>query len=136
MAKRRGVKTNKDNPQLEMTPMIDCVFQLLIFFIISMAINQTDILSNLEALRPAPDPNPKSEAREPVTILVGKQGFFFDGALLARNQLESQLRRVWRTDAQASIIIKCTNDSPHGYLVEVLDTCYKVGLLKLSVFSM
>ncbi len=117
-----------------MTPMIDCVFQLLIFFIVTL--KENDILANLEALRPAPDPNPSDEIKEPITVSIGEHGFYFDGALLTQTQLESQLRRVARTDPQASIVIKCTNDSPHGYLVRVLDSCFKVGLHKLSVFSM
>ena len=92
----------------------------------------------MEAFRPAPDTRPNPEAKEPVKISVGKEGFFYESARnpSSRKELEAHIRRVARTNAQASIIIKCTNDSPHGYLVEVLDLCYKLGLLKLSVFSM
>ena len=42
-----------DNPKAEMTPMIDVVFQLMIFFIVT--IKQEDIFSKLNANRPAPN---------------------------------------------------------------------------------
>ena len=52
MAKKSRRKPG-GNVALEMTPMIDVVFQLLIFFIVTL--KQEDIMANLEALRPAPD---------------------------------------------------------------------------------
>ena len=42
----------QDNPQLDMTPMIDVVFELIIFFVVT--IKQEDIFSKLNANRPAP----------------------------------------------------------------------------------
>ena len=48
MAKKKEKNRNKgDELQLEMTPMIDVVFQLLIFFIVTL--NQPDILSTLDS---------------------------------------------------------------------------------------
>ena len=38
MAKGRKKRTSQEKPTLEMTPMIDCVFQLLIFFIVPLAV--------------------------------------------------------------------------------------------------
>ena len=50
-------KQNKgESPKLDMTPMIDVVFQLLIFFVVTL--KQEDILSKLSAARPAPNPKP------------------------------------------------------------------------------
>ena len=134
MAKGRKDRVNKDTPALEMTPMIDCVFQLLIFFIVTL--RENDILANLEALRPAPSNSSEAPKKEPITILIGQTGFLFDGVPRTQAQLEASLRRIARTDPTATIIIKCTSDSPHGFLVRALDSCYKLGLRQLSVFSM
>ena len=41
-----NARTNQERPALDMTAMIDCVFQLLIFFIVTL--KQDDILANLE----------------------------------------------------------------------------------------
>ena len=48
-----------DAAKLEMTPMIDVVFQLLIFFIVTL--KQEDILSHLDVSRPSPDPETTKE---------------------------------------------------------------------------
>ena len=80
MAKKSRRKPG-DNVALEMTPMIDVVFQLLIFFIVTL--KQEDIMANLEALRPAPDSSSSVEEKEdPIQILIGKEGLSFNGALV------------------------------------------------------
>ena len=61
----------QDNPQLDMTPMIDVVFELIIFFVVT--IKQEDTLSRLNANRPAPSAGAaSSESDTTVTIEVGK----------------------------------------------------------------
>lgn len=135
MAKGRKNRTSQEKPTLEMTPMIDCVFQLLIFFIVTM--KQDDILANLDALRPAPDPQQTQEPKkDPLAILIGPRGFVFQGAPKTESQLEYSLKRIAKADPNTTVIVKCTGDSPHGLLVRALDVCNKVGLRNLSVFSM
>jgi biopolymer transport protein ExbD len=135
MGKGRKQRNKGEKPSLEMTPMIDVVFQLLIFFIVT--IKPKDILANLDALRPSPDPAPPKEInQEPITIAIGPQGFFFQGSLMTEARLATSLQKIARLDPNTTIIVKCTGDSPHGLLVRALDTCNSVNLRNLSVFSM
>ncbi len=145
MAKKEKKSRNSgDECALEMTPMIDVVFQLLIFFIVTL--KQDDILSALEALRPAPDTSiSKPDPNEPITIQItknpGKKAadpavFIFNGKYMTEKMLEGTLKNIAKTSKDAMIMIKCTNDSPHGGLVRVLDLVSKAGLRQVSVFSM
>ncbi len=135
MAKQKKERNKGDEATLEMTPMIDVVFQLLIFFIVTL--KQDDILSALDALRPAPDPSARSDSiNEPITVLIGRQGYVFNGRPKSEAQLARDFQQLARIDKNAMIMIKCTGDSPHGYLVRVLDELAAAGLFKVSVFSM
>jgi len=116
--------------------MIDVVFQLLIFFIVTL--KQEDILSHLDISRPAPDPDAKQEDQvtDLLTILVYKDGFVLKGRPMSLRQLDRRLTRIASYSKTMSVIIKCTADSPHAYLVQLLDICAKAELSNLSVFSM
>ena len=138
--KRRKVKSS-ETPQLEMTPMIDVVFQLLIFFIVTL--KQEDILSQLDVARPAPDPNTKVEEKpDLLEIMVynqqklGGEGYSTQGRQVTLASLDRQLSRLASFSTNISVIIKCTGDSSHSNLVKLLDLCAKAGLKNLSVFSM
>jgi len=137
----RESTTKKDRKKgeaakLEMTPMIDVVFQLLIFFIVTL--KQEDILSHLDVSRPAPDPNakPEEQVQDLLTILVYKDGFVLKGRRVSIRELDRQLTRLASYTTKLSVIIKCTAESPHSYLVQLLDICSKAKLENLSVFSM
>ena len=130
-------KRNKgESPKLDMTPMIDVVFQLLIFFVVTL--KQEDILSKLSAARPAPNPNEEQKDKKDdlLTILVGIDGYVYNGRAYRLVDLDKVIGRFAGISKKAMIVIKCTADSPHGMLVQLLDTCNKHGMENLAIFSM
>ena len=134
MSKKKNRKKG-DEVKLEMTPMIDVVFQLLIFFIVTL--KQEDILSQMEVLRPAPDPSATPENQiEPVKIMIGKLGFVYKGRPVTEGQLDESMSRVAKYNPGTTIVLQCTQDSDHKWLVKALDICNKNNLTKLAVFSM
>ena len=130
----------QENPALDMTPMIDVVFELIIFFVVT--IKQEDVFSRLNANRPAPnDGKPEQSDTPPVEIQIGK-GRDANGVLVynkrevRRAELDQNLREVARTSKKTAIIVRCTEDSPHKALVDVLDICYRNELFSVSIFTM
>jgi biopolymer transport protein ExbD len=135
LKQRKKGRASGEAAKLEMTPMIDVVFQLLIFFIVTL--KQEDILAQMDVSRPAPDPESiPDEQPELLTVQVFNQGFIMNGRQMTKPQLESRLNRVAGYSTKTTVVIKCTADSPHRYLVDVLNVCSKAGLTNLSVFSM
>jgi len=128
-------KTTGLYPRLDMTPMIDVVFQLLIFFVI--AIKHEDILSKLTATRPAikTDDTTVREV-ELIDIRVSSQGFVINGRPVSKAELDRRMEAFSIVSQSALVTIKCTADSPHAFLVQSLDICNKYGMTNLSIFSM
>ena len=125
----------QENPKAEMTPMIDVVFQLMIFFVVT--IKQEDIYSKLNANRPAPNQSSSSESNDTqIKIDIGYAGLIFNGRGVRMNELRSNLKQLSATSKNATVLIRCTMDSPHGRLVDVLDACNQYGMHNLSIFSM
>ena len=132
---RRKKKNKGDAAQLEMTPMIDVVFQLLIFFIVTL--KQEDILSHLDVSRPQPSDEPPPEIKpELLTIMVYRDGYIMNGRRISRGSLDKRLAKMATYSKEISVVIKCMPDSPHAKLIALLDICAKTGLENLSVFSM
>ena len=134
-------KTQED-PQLDMTPMIDVVFELIIFFVIT--IKQEDILSRLNVNRPAPATSAAQQTNDkPQEIEVGKafnsfrRGVYVhDGREYNLETIDRVLRDIANINNESQIVLKCTLDSPHKALVDILDICYKYKLVNVNVFSM
>ena len=132
----------QENPQLDMTPMIDVVFELIIFFVVT--IQQEDIFSKLNANRPAPSSSSSSnESDTTVTIEIGRrydgspQGvILYNKREVKRTELDAALREIAKVKKTTPIIVKCAEDSPHKALVDVLDICYRNELFSVSVFTL
>ena len=129
----------QDNPQLDMTPMIDVVFELIIFFVVT--IKSEDMFSRLNANRPAPSNGSPSESDTTVTIQIGKGrdangAIVYNGREVKRKELDANLHEVSRTSKKTPIIVRATGDSPHKALVDVLDICYRNELFSVSIFTM
>ena len=124
-----------------MTPMIDVVFELIIFFVVT--IKQEDLFSQLNANRPAPatGKSDSSESDTTVTIAIGA-GRDANGVLVynsrevTRKELDANLRDVARTSTKTPIIVRCEEKYPHKALVDVLDICYRHNLFSVSIFTM
>jgi len=130
----------QENPALDMTPMIDVVFELIIFFVVT--IKQEDVFSKLNANRPAPSSGKSEDSSDTtVTIQIGR-GHDANGVLVynnrevRRSELDQNLREVARTSKKTPIIIKCAEDSPHKALVDALDICYRNQLFSVSIFTL
>ncbi len=127
-------RKEQDNPQLDMTPMIDVVFELIIFFVVT--IKQEDIFSKLNANRPAPAASSSSEENDTqVKIDIGSGGLVFNGRLMTPAQFDQSVREISKTSRNAMVTIRCSMDSYHKFLVFALDTCSKYKMFNVSVFT-
>ena len=143
-AEPKKQKNKGEEASLEMTPMIDVVFQLLIFFIVTL--NQPDILSQFDALRPA-----AQESRDlvdpPTSITIkgfpshpGLGAYLFGSddnrRTVTLEQLKGFVGQMARANKKQTVIVNCTDDAPHGCLVRVLDMLAEAGLHSVSIFSL
>ena len=88
-------RRQQEDPKAEMTPMIDVVFQLMIFFIVT--IKQEDIFSKLNASAPSPNPNQSQTVEEketPIEIQIGqdKRGVLFNRSYVTFAALDQYVK--------------------------------------------
>ena len=140
----------QEDPKLDMTPMIDVVFELIIFFV--MTIQQENLFTKLNVNRPAPADSTSSTKDDDITvnieigrarsgnpngvIIYNKKELGPSSFTAARKELDQNLREIARTSKKTPIIVKCAENSPHKALVDVLDICYKNELFSVSVFTL
>ena len=129
-------RKKQEDPKAEMTPMIDVVFQLMIFFIVT--IKQEDIFSKLNANRPAPNSSLSDSVENDtqIKIDIGPGGMLFNNRGVSLKELDHNIKKLSATSKKATVLVRCTLDSPHMYLVQALDTCNKYGMHNISIFSM
>ena len=125
--KREGLKIE----ELNMTPMIDVVFQLMIYFVLTFEIPKA--FSSLSVYRPAGGtgggPPPA------IRIVVAHNAYSYNDTRTDLSGLRDVLIQLADIDKTQNIVIQCTMDSIQQELVSVLDICAHAGLQKISVLT-
>ena len=118
-------------PRVEMVPLIDMFFLLLVFFIFgvfSMTMQQ-GLLVDLPVAKTT------SASQEPtVTIsLTVDGGMFVDQEPVSVEQLAFQLQQVHAHRPATTVVINADRQVPHGVVMTVLDTVRETGLQRVSL---
>jgi len=125
------LKIERKNARIEMIPLVDIIFLLLVFFIYSML--SMAVYRGIPVMLPSAETVEHTKERA-LFITVDKDGnVFVDKELIARDQLLSRLRREQAAFPQKIAIISGDGDSPYRAFVDVLDKVRLAGFKKVSV---
>lgn len=134
MARARR-RTEIPSADLPMTPMIDVVFQLLIYFIVT--IRPIDVFAHLHVNRPR-DEEQQERLEVPPNLLrinIYAEGYTINDRPVRIEDMDRMLGRLAEFDRQQTILILVSSYSPHEMLIRILDLCERNGLTNLSVLS-
>ncbi len=128
-------KLKTEQCEMDMTPMIDVVFQLIIFFVVTLKmtsdINQDIILEDgKHGVTMTQENTPTST----IEIELDRRGrISIHNATLSEGMLRDILRnRVNRLGNQFPCLIRADRRTKHDQVKRVMDICTAVGLWKLS----
>lgn len=122
-SKNKGVDIN-------LTPLIDVVFLLLIFFMVSTTFIYNDSLKI--DLPKAKGEN--VEVKENINIVVNSNGEInINGDKVSRLGLERKLKSLKQKMPNATVVLQADKKSYHEDVVFVMDYCKRVGFSKLAI---
>ena len=116
-----------------MAPLIDCVFLLLVFFLVAtmMKKEKRDIDISLPISISALDVKPSDDT---VVIGVNKEGeFFYNGIESSLNEIHEKIAELSETDSDRHIRLDCDRETPFRAVVQMLDLCSFRGLRNVGV---
>jgi biopolymer transport protein ExbD len=128
-------KPRTDQCEMDMTPMIDVVFQLIIFFVVTLKMTSDtnkDII--LEDGKNGVIITEKNRPPSTLEIEVDKRGMItIHNARMNQDQLDTILRnRVNKLGNQFPILIRADFRTKHEEVKKVMDICTRRGIWKLS----
>lgn len=134
MKKRRrgGGKTNKSFTEINMTPLLDLTFLLLIAFIITFpALNQG---ISVKLPRANADPLPMQKVSQ--TISVDAQGgVFYNKNPITLEGLSAALEQLAQEDPDATILIRGDETIAYGKIIEVIKRVKRTRLNRIALVS-
>lgn len=124
-------RRKREEPRVELTSMIDVVFLLLIFFMISTTFVETPGLNIQlpESSATAVDPKAKE-----IKIYLSKEGeIFLKDQPITLAKLREQLVELGRQAEGMTFLLLADRETRHGRVVELMDTAKEAGFGKLAI---
>lgn len=125
----------KDAPEVNLTPLIDVVLLLLIFFMVSTSfVREAEINLHLpEANASAPTEAP-ADALEITVTATG--GYLVNGRALVNNErrtLRAAIERVAGEKRDMTVYIRADANATHQSVVTAMDVAGQLGFVNVSI---
>jgi biopolymer transport protein ExbD len=120
---------------INLTPLIDVVFLLLIFFMVSTTFDRHE---NLKVELPEASATQSQQQQDPVVISIDADGnYFINDRQLVNTTLETLKIALRKTVADKEkdvpLVLRADARTPHQSVVRAMDAASQLGLTRLSI---
>ena len=127
----------RDDIELNVTPLIDVVFLLLIFFMVSTTFDKQ---ARLKIDLPEASATAQKQDSDSIVIGIDAKGrFFVNDRQLVNSQLQTLKLALTKTvgdQKDVSIILRADAQTPHQAVVTAMDAASQLGLTRLSIATL
>ena len=123
-----------EDMELNITPLIDVVFLLLIFFMVSTTFQRE---TELKIQLPTASETQPQQIQKTIEVVINQSGhYFINGRELVNNKfvtLRTALAREASGAKDTPLLIRADALTPHQAVVTAMDAARQLGLMKLSI---
>jgi biopolymer transport protein ExbD len=127
-------RSRGEEPEVNLTPLIDVVFILLIFFMVSTTFQKE---SQIKIELPEASGEPVEDRKELLEIVIDAQGrYFIDQQQVVNTELDTLKRAIQKYLGKQSdlpVVIRADRSTPYESVVRAMDATAQLGLVKMSL---
>lgn len=124
----------EENVEVNLTPLIDVVFLLLIFFMVTTTFDRH---AKLKVSLPESSAKTTQQQSDPLVLSIDAKGNYFINDRQVVNQsldtLKQALQKVIGEDYDMALVLRADANTPHQAVVRAMDAASQLGLTKLSI---
>lgn len=128
---RRRFKKKSDESEINITPMLDIVFIMLIFFIVTTSFVKE---ISIDVNRPTKSPIKEQKKSEVISVRISAEGeVFVQDRLVNLDAVRANIETNLALKPQASVVVVSDRDADAGFLVKVIDQSRLAGASNVSL---
>ncbi len=124
----------EESVEVNLTPLIDVVFLLLIFFMVSTTFDKH---AKLKVSLPESSTKAVQQQGDPLVLSIDAKGnYFLNERQIVNKKLKTLKQAIQKTlgdDKDVAIVLRADANTPHQFVVRAMDAASQLGLTKLSI---
>ena len=130
MSDNRFLLTDEEESQIDLTPMLDVVFIMLIFFIVTSTFVKE---SGVDVTRPEAETAVVTESNSIQIGISAANQIFMDKRQIDKRAIRANVEKSLAENPGAAVIIVADQDSNTSTLIDVMDQARMAGATSVSV---
>ena len=124
------LKTHQDEqPSLNLTPMIDIVFLLIIFFMVGTEFTKPERSIDVQVPDVSENKQLAAAVQKKVIDVYRDGRVTLDGQFITIDQLVTKLSAARRKHQRLGVLIRGDQRTPHGTMTRVYNACRRAGVV-------
>jgi biopolymer transport protein ExbD len=130
-----AVQQEEEDSEINLTPMLDVVFIMLIFFIVTATFIRE---SGLEATRPDQNDTPTVTDEDGAILVMinANDEILVDNQIVDLRQVRPRIEAMHAEDAERPMVVQVHADSTTKMLVSILDSANLAGIQNVSIVEL
>ena len=125
------IHVDEEESEINLTPMLDVVFIMLIFFIVTASFIKE---AGIDVHRPdAPVTESKPEDANILVLINANDEIWIERRLIDPRAVRANIERMHAENPDGSVVIQANNQSTNKILVEVMDAARSAGVYNISI---
>jgi len=122
-------RQRRPSVRMELSPLIDCIFQLLIFFMLS----STFLTPAIQLTLPSATAGTSQNELEIIITLSESGDVYLNKTPTSLIALESELKRLLANSEKKSVTIRGDENMPYSAFLDALDITKRSGAIHVNV---
>ncbi|MFH1459293.1 MAG: biopolymer transporter ExbD [Candidatus Omnitrophota bacterium] len=130
---RKHLEIEKGQKEINITPLVDMVFLLLIFFMLTSSFI---VLPGIKINLPKAVTSEVIKDKNIIVTLSRDNIIYLNEKPITAEELTSYLKEIVDSQKQRPLLIKADKDTQLGSVVRVWDICRKVGISQINIATL
>jgi len=127
---RRGRRRASEETEVNLTPMLDVVFIMLIFFIVTSSFVKE---AGIDVSRPAAATTERKEQGSIMVAITESGQIWINKRSVDSRTVRANIERLHAENPRAGVVIQADKRSQTGVLVEVMDAARLAGVENVAI---
>jgi biopolymer transport protein ExbD len=128
--RKRRLQEVEDEIDLDITPMLDIVFIILIFFVVSTSFVKE---SGVDVSRPSASTTERKERGNIMIGITADNAVWIDKRQVDIRAVRANIERLHAENPEGAVVIQADRDARTGVLIQVIDQSRLAGVSDVSI---
>lgn len=131
--KKRRLQPREEESEINMTPMLDVVFIMLIFFVVTASFLKE---TGVDVSRPQASTAVRQEHGNILVGITASDEIWIDRRHVDIRAVRANIERLRAENPEGAVVIQADTAAKTGLLVQVIDQARKAGVADVSIAAM